>query len=188
MQDERGERGEQRRSIAPWQAALSSLIVPGSGQFLNGERTRGLSVLGAVVILAALVLWWQTPLLLMPVAAIWLWNVIDAYFLVSGREIGTGVPIVLGALVIYVIGFSAVQFRPDRLQGAWQAIRPFANSLVNPELFTYETEDLVGLEPIFVPCIDSLPEPARNPTVDPDVILSVECGEIGDEAPCESLL
>lgn len=181
MQDERGSREGQERRGAPWQAALASLIIPGSGQLLNRERNRGLGILLGVAILTALVLWWETPILLMPVAAIWLWNVVDAYFIASGRQIGMGVPIVLGALVIYVIGFSAVQFRPDRLQGGWAAVRPFVNSLLNPQLFTRETEDLFGSEPIQIPCVDPLPPPDRNPSIDPDVSLSVECAEIGDQ-------
>lgn len=181
MQEEREERGEQERSVAPWQAALASLIIPGSGQILQGERTRGLGILGAVLILGALVLWWEVPALLLAIAGIWLWNVADAAYLASGREIAKSVPIVLAALIVYTIGFDAVQFRTDRLEGAWPAVRPFVNSLMNPELFTYETEDLVGLEPIQIPCIDDLPPPARNATVDPDVILSVECADIGDQ-------
>lgn len=181
MQDERGERGGPGRRVANRQAALASLIVPGSGQIVSGERWRGLVVLLAVIILTALVMWWEAPTLLLPVAGIWLWNVVDAYFVASGRQIGLSVPIVLGGLVVYVIGFSAVQFRPERLQGAWPAIRPFVNSLLQPELFTYETEDLLGEQPIQVPCVDPLPPPARNPTEDPDVNLSVECADIGDQ-------
>ncbi len=181
MQDERGEREQQGRRVAPWQAALASLIVPGSGQLLNRDRSRGLGLLIGVAVLAALVLWWQVPALLLPVAAIWIWNVMDAYFLASGRDLRLSVPLVLGALVIYAISFNAVQFSPERLQGGWAAMRPFVNSLLNPELFTYETEDVIGLEPIMVPCIDPLPPPGRNPTTEPDVILSVPCAEIGDE-------
>ncbi len=168
------------RLIAGWVAALASLVVPGSGQLLSGERNRGLAILGGVIILTALVLWWPLPLLLLPIAAIWLWNVVDAYFLASGREIGLGVPIVLAALVIYVLGFNAVEFEVSRLQGVWTSIRPFVASLLDPELFTYETEDLSGLEPIQVPCVEPLPPPARNPTTEPNVIISVPCASIGD--------
>ena len=180
MQEEREDREQPARNLKEWQAGLTSLIIPGSGQFLSGRRNRGLSLFAGVIAMAALVLWWQVPSLLLPVAAIWLWNAVDAFFLASGREIRSSIPIVLAGLVIYVIGFNAVNFRMDRLQGGRQAITPFVRSLVNPELFTYETEDLVGLEPIQVPCVDPLPPPDRNPTSEPDVILSVPCASVGD--------
>lgn len=180
MQEEREVKEQAAPSIAAWQAGLASLIIPGSGQLLSGRRNRGLSLFGGVAVLAALVWWWDLPLLFLPVAAVWLWNVVDAYLLSSGRQIASSVPIVLAGLVIYVIGFSAVEFRADRLQGAGEALAPFVRSLTDPELFTRETEDLAGLEPVQVPCIDSLPQPSRNPTADPDVILSVPCASIGD--------
>lgn len=166
--------------LPAWQAGLASLIVPGAGQFFAGQRQRGVVLLGGLVAVTALVLWWQMPVLLLAVAAIWLWNVWDAFRVASDRPVPITIPLIIGGLVVYGIAYDAVEVRANRLTGGWSSVRPFLVSLTNPELFTRETEDLVGLEPILVPCVDPLPAPERNPTEEPDVILSEPCAEVDE--------
>lgn len=181
MQENNRDKTPSPRQIPGWQAALASLIIPGSGQILLGRRTRGIALLIGVVALAALVSWWQLPVLLVAVGGIWLWAGWDAFQLANEREVGLGLPLILGALVVYTLGIDAVQVRPQRLLGGWSSVRPFLVSLTDPELFTRETEDLVGSEPVQVPCIEPLPEPNRTPTQDPDVIVSEPCASVGEQ-------
>ncbi|HSM58062.1 MAG TPA: phosphonate ABC transporter, permease protein PhnE [Candidatus Sulfomarinibacteraceae bacterium] len=180
MQDNTSDDTVQRSSIPAWQAALASLVIPGSGQILAGHRGLGLTLLGSIVFLAALVLWLGLPVLLVPIAGIWLWNAWHAYKLAGGHEARWTIALVLGALVVYALAFDAVDVRTDRLISGLPTMRPYLSALADPALFTRETEDLVGLEPIMVPCVEPLPPPARNPTQEPDVILDAECAEVGD--------
>ena len=180
MQDQSQNNEPRRLSVAPWQATLLSLVIPGSGQFVLGQRQRAIIYLAAVVVLSALVSWAGLPVLYLPVIGIWIWNVWDAYRLAAGRDVSTLAPVLLGALVVYGLAADAVEIRTDRLISGASSVRPFLVSLTEPELFTRETEDVTGLEPIQVPCVEPLPPPNRNPTVDPNVDFNVPCASVGD--------
>lgn len=180
MQDNNRGSREGRSTIPAWQAALASLFIPGSGQFIQGRRQLGAVIFGSIVALAALVLWWGIPTLLVAVAGMWLWNVVHAYLLAQDRELAFTIPFVLGALVVYVLAFDAVDVRTDRLISGLPRIRPYLSALADPELFTRDTEDIIGREPILVPCVDPLPEPGRRGTTEPDINISVPCAEVGD--------
>src|SRR5690606_13215911 len=180
MQDNNRGSREGRSTIPAWQAALASLFIPGSGQFIQARRQLGAVIFGSIVALAALVLWWGIPTLLVAVAGMWLWNVVHAYLLAQDRELAFTIPFVLGALVVYVLAFDAVDVRTDRLISGLPRIRPYLSALADPELFTRDTEDIIGREPILVPCVDPLPEPGRRGTTEPDINISVPCAEVGD--------
>ena len=66
--------------------AFTSLIVPGSGQFILGERGRGIGFLATIIILGALIAWQGTITLLIPLVFIWLWGAWDAYRLARGED------------------------------------------------------------------------------------------------------
>ena len=180
MQDQNSNNEARRENVASWQATLFSLVVPGSGQFILGRRQRAIIYLAAILILGALVSWANLPVLYLPIIGLWVWNVWDAFRLASGKEVSTLAPVLLGALVVYGLGADAVEIRTDRLISGASSVRPFLVSLTDPELFTRETEDLTGIEPIQVPCVEPLPPPNRNPTTDPDVNASVPCASVDD--------
>lgn len=180
MQNPNNDNQAPRMNVSAWRAALLSLVVPGSGQFILGRRQRAIIFLATVVVLAALVSWANLPVLYLPIVGIWVWNVWDAFRLAAGKEVSNLAPILLGAIVIYALGVDAVEFRTDRLISGASSVRPFLVSLTDPELFTRETEDLTGVEPVQVPCVDPLPPPNRNPTADPDVIVSEPCASVED--------
>ena len=165
--------------IPAWRAALFSLIVPGGGQFVLGDRSRGLGLLIAVASLTVLTLWRSVPLLFIPLAVIWLWGMWDAYRLAGGRKTSTTLPFLLGALVIYALGLDATEIRPSRMLTGWPAMQPYLRALVSPELLEYPTEDLVGQIPVQVPCIDPLPEPEKTASADPRLSTSA-CAEVGE--------
>jgi phosphonate transport system permease protein len=160
--------------------ALVSLIVPGSGQFILGERLRGIGYLATIVVLGALIAWQGTVALLAPLAFIWLWGAWDAYRLATGRQGRLGAPVLVAVLIVFGLAFIATQFNPVRLVTGWPGMQPYLNALAHPELMEYPTEDRVSIAPIFVPCIDVLPEPDMSPTVDPHLTVSAPCAEVGD--------
>jgi phosphonate transport system permease protein len=167
-------------ALSPARAALSSLIIPGSGQFLLGRRRRALILLAGILLLIALIAWWEAEVLYLPVAALWLWNVWDAFRLAKGADSRLTLPVLLAIIVVYSVALDAVDVRLDRLLRDWPRVRPYVSALTNPELFTYRTEDEIGLVPIQVPCIDPLPEPDRAGTSAPVLRLSEPCGAVGD--------
>ena len=55
--------------------ALISLVVPGSGQFILGERGRGIGFLATIIVLGALIAWQGTTALLVPLLlGVWLFR------------------------------------------------------------------------------------------------------------------
>jgi phosphonate transport system permease protein len=169
-----------RRDMPAILPALVSLVVPGSGQFILGERLRGIGYLTMIVMLGALIAWQGTIALLAPLAFIWLWGAWDAYRLAVGKEGRLGAPFLLAVLIVFGLALVATQFNPVRLVTGWPGMQPYLNALVHPELMEYPTEDRVGMTPIFVPCIEVLPEPDMSPTVDPHLTVSASCAEVGD--------
>ncbi|MCB8991947.1 MAG: phosphonate ABC transporter, permease protein PhnE [Ardenticatenaceae bacterium] len=167
-------------SVAAWQAALFSLLLPGSGQFVLKHRVRGVGVLVAILVLLGLVLWGSAWALLAPLLAIWLWAAWDAFQLGNGRTPGIGIPFLFGAIIVYGMGVQATEIQPGRLVSGWPSMLPYLKALTQPELFEYPTEDVAGLVPIQVPCIDPLPEPDRLPTEDPKLTINTACTSVGD--------
>jgi phosphonate transport system permease protein len=160
--------------------ALLSLVVPGSGQFLLGERGRGIGYLATVVLLGGLIAWQGTLILLIPLVFIWLWGAWDAYRLAVGREGRLGLPILLAVVIVYGLAFVATEVDPGRLVTGWPGMEPYLKALFQPELMEYPTEDLVGSTPFQVPCVESLPAPGKTPSTDPRIQTDVPCAEVGD--------
>jgi phosphonate transport system permease protein len=159
---------------------LISLVVPGSGQFILGERARGIGFLATIAILGGLIAWQGTMALLVPLIFIWLWGAWDAYRLAKRETGNLGTPILFAVLIVYGLAFVATEVNPARLISGWPGMQPYLKALTEPELLEYPTEDLTGDAPIQVPCIDPLPEPDKNPTQDPRVTASVPCTQVGD--------
>jgi phosphonate transport system permease protein len=160
--------------------AFISLIVPGAGQFILGERARGIGFFATVVILGGLIAWQQTLALLVPLVFIYLWGAWDAYRLAVGKKDRPGAPILLAVLIVYGLAFVVTEIQPTRLVTGWPRMQPYLRALVQPELLEYPTEDVVGTAPILVPCVDPLPEPDKTPSKDPRVTTSVPCTDVGD--------
>ncbi len=163
-----------------WLTALFSLLVPGSGQYVQGERQRGLGLLIVIVLLAFIILWRGAFALLAPLAALWLWGVWDAYRLSKGRRAGLTAAFLLGAFIVYALSVSATEIRPGRLVSDWTSVKPYLKALTEPELFTHPTEDLEGHTPFQVPCVEPLPEPSKQPSQEPRLTVSVPCADIDE--------
>ena len=171
---------EQPSNANPWLLSALSFLVPGSGQFLVGQRARGFVLFLTVFILLGLVLWSGALALLAPLALLLVWSARDAYRLARGRQPGWGAALLLTGVVLYGVAIIVTDVRPTRLITGLPGIQPYIRSLLNPELFEVPTQDFVGVTPIMVPCVDPLPEPNREATTNPVLILSSPCAEVGD--------
>lgn len=167
-------------SPSVWRPTLSSLLVPGSGQFILGERERGIGLFLLTAALGGLIVWRGTLALLAPLAAVWLWGVWDVYRLAKGHKAGLRLPLLIGAFIVYSLSISATEVRPGRLVTGWPSIQPFLKSLTQPELLTHPTEDLQGQVPFQVPCIDPLPTPVKPPSETPRVTTNIPCADVDD--------
>jgi phosphonate transport system permease protein len=170
----------ERTSRTSWLKALASLAIPGLGQILQGERTRGIGLLVTVAALVGLILWQQTLILFVPLAAVWLWGVWDAIQRMRNRPSGTAAPFLLAALIVYALGIRATELDPQRIITGWPRAKPIVSALFDPELMEYPTEDRIGNVPIQVPCIDPLPEPDISASQDPSLSANVSCAAAGE--------
>ena len=166
--------------VRPWPAALLSLIVPGSGQFIVGHRSRGVGLFLTFFLLLALVLWTGTYALLAPLLLFLGWIARDAYQLAQGKQPRWGAALLLVGLVLYGAATVVTEVRPARLITGLPSLQPYIRSLFNPELFEYPTEETFGLTPVMVPCVDPLPEPNRAATTAPVVTTAAPCAAVGE--------
>ncbi|MGC8873809.1 MAG: phosphonate ABC transporter, permease protein PhnE [Chloroflexia bacterium] len=174
-----------RLALPPWAGFLLSLVLPGLGQVLQGAVGRGVGIFLTLGGLIGLVFWQRVLLLLVPLAAVWLWSAWDAYRLARGRPTSTVAPFLLGALVVYTLAVRATELQPQRLIHNWPAVRPILRSLVHPDLLAHATEDRIGSVPLQVPCVEPLPEPEGRPTVTPTLRPSVRCAAMGETITVE---
>ncbi len=161
-------------------AALLSLVVPGSGQFLLGNRGRGISLLVTILGLGALIFWQGITVLLVPLVLLWLWGVWDAFGFAGGRKGGAVLPVFLAAVIIYGLGLVVTEVRPTRLFTGWSSMKPYLLALTQPELLTHQTEDQIGFVPFQVPCVSPLPAPGESSSLQPKVTTDLPCAEVGD--------
>lgn len=164
----------------PWLPTVLSLFIPGSGQFLLKERKRGLVLFLTVISLLGLVLWTEAFALLAPMALLFVWAARDAYQLAKGKQPGWGASLLLAGLVLYGTAILVTDVRPQRMITGLPNVQPYIRSLFNPDLFEYPTDEVIGVTPIMVPCVDPLPAPNREATTAPVLILESPCTEVGN--------
>jgi len=156
----------EHRRLPKWPPLLS-LILPGLGQMVQGQRSRGVGLLATVLALGGLILWQKVPLLLVPLGAVWLWGVWDAVQSARNRPSGTVAPFLLGAFIVYALAVRATEINPGRLVSGWPTVRPIVRALVHPELLEYPKESHIGYLPFQVPCVEPLPPPQGRPAPSP---------------------
>jgi phosphonate transport system permease protein len=175
----------ERTSRPSWLHALASLFVPGLGQILQGERSRGIGLLATVAAIVGLILWQQTLILFIPLAAVWLWGVWDVVQRIRNRPSGTTAPFLLATLIVYALGIQATELDPGRILTGWPRAKPIVSALFRPELMEYPTDDKIGNIPIQIPCIDPLPEPDISASQDPSLSVNAPCAAMGETITVE---
>src|SRR6202142_65044 len=129
---------------------LSSLILPGLGQFLSKKRTRGLLIFLTTALLAYLVNWsfvhqnigkiglggLVTSWLWLPLVLFWVWNVLDARALAARKHFNLLPGILFAAIVLYVIAWNVTDVKFNRLIERFSDARVLATNLLNPDMIT----------------------------------------------------
>ena len=129
---------------------ISSLIMPGLGQFLIKKRERGFIILLMTLIQVYLVDWslvhqnigkislggLVTSWLWLPLILFWGWNVLDVRALVVKKPSRPLFGFLFAAIVLYVIAWNVTDVRLDRLVQRFNDARIVATNLLNPDMIT----------------------------------------------------
>jgi phosphonate ABC transporter permease subunit PhnE len=134
----------------PTVVTLSSLIIPGFGQFLLKKRERGFFILLTAVVSLFLVRWsltqqeigkvtlgaLTTSWLWIPLLLFWIWSALDARALASGKYFSILPGIASVAIIFYVIAWNVTDVKLNRLVERFNDARTVATNLLNPDIIT----------------------------------------------------
>ncbi len=165
---------------SPALVALLSLILPGAGQFYLGERNRGLSFLGAAIVVAGLLAWLAMPALYLGLLPFWLWNAWDAYQRAQGQRPSFLLGFILIALVIYAIGWQVTEISIDDLILGAPKIQPVVRSLLQPDVLTRDVRVTEAIRPFESPCSEAPPAMALPAPEEPYLIAEPTCADVGE--------
>jgi phosphonate ABC transporter permease subunit PhnE len=129
---------------------ISSLLVPGLGQFLLKRRGRGLLIVLTTVVLIFLIDWslvqqnigkvsvggLTTSWLWLPLILFWVWNLLDARALTTHKTVGLLPAIIFVAIILYVIAWAVTDVRLNRLVERFKDAQTVASNLLNPDMIT----------------------------------------------------
>jgi phosphonate transport system permease protein len=164
-----------KQEKSPFIAGLLSAVIPGLGQVYARQAYRGAVIFIGTMLILAMVVWYRHPIWYIAPFGIWLWNVVDSASLAAGRKRSFLLPILLGLLAAYGIGWqvSQIDFSKASLTRAYLIVRPmFRPNFVEPR--REENSIWVGIE---VPCS---PEPPQAYREDGGKTLAVtpDCGGV----------
>ncbi len=125
-------------------------LIPGLGQMYAGQRYRGGAILIATLLIAGVVVWYGRPGWSFAPIGIYLWNIWDAFSLARGRARSAFLPLLLGLVVAYGIGWQMIGIDLSAASGerAMAILRP----MLRPDLFERRYELNRMWTPITVPC------------------------------------
>ena len=127
---------------------VSSLVVPGFGQFWLGQRGRGVVIFLCMLVSAFLVNWSQTKLEIGQISllgystswlwllfiAFWAWNVYDAQQTANGKPANILPGVAFLGVMLYVIAWNVTDVKLDRLVTRFGDAQRVMRQLANPEL------------------------------------------------------
>ena len=130
--------------------SVSSLILPGLGQFLLKKRSSGLMIFLTAVVSAFLINWALvhqnigkvslghliTSWLWLPFILYWVWNILDARALAERKRFSILPAIIFIGLILYVIAWNVTGIKLSRLVERFNDARIVATNLLNPDVIT----------------------------------------------------
>ena len=163
---------------SPILSALLS-VIPGLGQVYNGQVARGVIFFVAVALLVPLIAWKGESKLFSGMLLFWLWNIWDAFQLAREKRSSALIPMLAIAAVVYVIGWGVTDIKLDRLLQDVSDIKPLVTSLLTPRILERDTETIVGVVALQIPCSGNPPPKEPPPAEGPHLLLvsNATCGE-----------
>lgn len=164
-----------RRPIV--RSGVASAIIPGLGQFLLGERYRGVGILFGFLIMLGTVAWYKDPAWYFSPIFIWLWNIWDAVSLAGGKARSILLPVAAGLLAAYGIGWQVVgiDFGNADMNRAIAILRPMAR----PDFIQPRREKNEMWVNVQAPC-SSEPPTARREDAGRVLTVLPDCGGVGE--------
>ncbi len=137
-------------SANPTLVIVSSVILPGFGQFLIKKFGRGLLIFLTTAVLAFLINWslvhqniakltigsMVTSWLWLPLSLFWVWNVLDVRAQITNQSFNVLSGIIFAALILYVIAWNVTDVKLNRLVERFTDARTVASNLLNPDVIT----------------------------------------------------
>lgn len=159
---------------------FASLLLPGLGQWLRGDRVKGVTLFGVALLMVLMVLWTGEPLWLIPVAVFWTWNGWDAARPEPAPPLW--IPVVTAALMFYTIGWQAAEIDLAELTGNFDRVRLILRPMLEPDFFKPRAEVRQGWAEITVPCPSEENGlfPSSNTVNGVGVTLDRTCANVGD--------
>lgn len=128
-----------------------SVIIPGSSQMIFKKTWRGISIFLFNLLLAYLVFWSYSTFdiarvelsttvafswLILPLAAFYIWNIVDAFALSAHKKSPGWIAFLTAAIILYVIGWNVTNVKMERLVTRFADARSVMTKLVNPDFFS----------------------------------------------------
>src|SRR5258706_3456123 len=137
-------------SANPTLVIVSSVILPGFGQFLIKKFGRGLLIFLTTAVLAFLINWslvhqniakltigsMVTSWLWLPLILFWIWNVLDVRTQIPNQSFNVLSGIIFAAFILYVIAWNVTDVKLNRLVERFTDARTVASNLLNPDVIT----------------------------------------------------
>lgn len=118
------------------------------------------------------------------VAAMWLWNIGDAFGTSAESSQSTATLLLLGAIGLLIVGTRVTQIDLPKAVREYQDTEVILRRIVWPwhAAFVYETDDVTAEAKIQAPCPPDATPPAVNEPKDSDpwVVVTPTCGEVSD--------
>jgi len=156
-------------------SGIASALIPGLGQILLGQRYRGMGILIGFLVMLGIVFWYNDPVWYLAPILIWLWNIWDAVSRAGGRARSILLPVVVGLVAAYGIGWQVVgiDFSKADMNRAISILRPMAR----PDFIQARQEHNAMWVQIQVPC-SAEPPTARREDEDKVAIVIPDCGTV----------
>jgi phosphonate transport system permease protein len=136
---------------SPVLPTLLSALIPGLGHGILRRWYRGVAILLSILVMVGMVAWYGKPGWYFAPAAMWLWNIWDAFSLAKGlRPRSVAIPALVALIAAYGIGWQVVQidFASASLERALSVARP----MLHPDFIDARTESNKMWTPFHVPC------------------------------------
>lgn len=158
-------------------SGIASALIPGLGQFLLGQRYRGVGILLGFLVMLGTVAWYKDPVWYASPVLIWLWNIWDAVSLAGGCARSLFLPLLAGLAAAYGIGWQVVgiNFSNADMDRAVAIVRPMAH----PDFIQLRREHDQVWVPVQVPC-SSAPPTARREDAGKLAAVTPDCGKVGE--------
>lgn len=158
-------------------AVILSLVLPGLGQVFQGRQKRGSTIMILAVSAFLAVLWYQQTVWYIPIALLWVWNILDV---VLEKPVTMLLPVLLWLIVAYGIGFKVTEFKVSALFQNQERASAVIKPMLKPRFMEKKFEKIDGWVFYQVPCSDNPPVPERVNTSGIKVSISPACANINE--------